>query len=123
MVVDEEEEEWEEEYVYIDLVGMVDPDKLSLCNKENTAVLGVDGADVTVLKLGGYAFAGNYEDTIGSMVFFEEKIDGDKAQLEYHCHSNKVLKAARAFLKPKFEKEKENEGGENESADENTGEK
>ena len=37
--VEGEENEWEEEYVYIDLVGMVDPDKLGLCTKENTAVL------------------------------------------------------------------------------------
>ena len=38
-VEEEEEEEWEEQFVYVDLVGMVDPDKLNLCNKENTSIL------------------------------------------------------------------------------------
>ena len=52
------------------------------------------------IKLGGFVFAGNYEDPIGTMVLFEEKQD-DKPVLSYHCHSNKVLKASRAFLKTK----------------------
>ncbi len=42
---EENEEEWEEEYVYVDLVGMVDPDKLSQCTKENTSIL------VSILKI------------------------------------------------------------------------
>lgn len=117
---EEEEEEWEEEYVYIDLVGMVDPEKLNLCNKENTSILGVDGSDMTVLKLGGYVFAGTYEEPIGTMVFFEEqqqqgstKQTNKQPVLKYNCHTTKVLKASRAFLKQKYEEE---EGEEKEQA-------
>lgn len=33
------EEEWEEQYVAVELVGMIDPDKLTLCTVDNTAIL------------------------------------------------------------------------------------
>ena len=38
-MADSEEDEWEEQYVFVELIGMVDPDKLSLCTHENTAIL------------------------------------------------------------------------------------
>lgn len=61
---------------------------------------GVDD-EVTVLKLGNYTFAGNYEDSFGSMVFFEETENKSEKSLKYHSHTTKVLKTSRVFLKPK----------------------
>lgn len=94
------DDEWEDQYVFVELVGLLDPDKLSLCTTENTALLGVDD-EVTVLKLGNYTFAGNYEDSFGSMVFFEETENKSEKSLKYHSHTTKVLKTSRVFLKPK----------------------
>lgn len=36
---EKEEEPWEEQLVAIELVGMIDPDKLNMVNHSNTAVL------------------------------------------------------------------------------------
>lgn len=33
------DDEWEDQYVFVELVGLLDPDKLSLCTTENTALL------------------------------------------------------------------------------------
>lgn len=33
------ESEWEEQHVFVELVGMVDPDKLAVCCTENSAIL------------------------------------------------------------------------------------
>lgn len=63
---------------------------------------------MTVLKLGGYAFAGQYDDVLGSIVVFEEcDVSGDesKAHVNYLCHTTKVLKANRVFLKSKKQSE------------------
>lgn len=38
-VTDEQEEPWEEQLVAIELVGMIDPDKLNMVKASNTAVL------------------------------------------------------------------------------------
>ena len=37
--MDESEDEWEEQTVAIELIGMIDPDKLSMIDEQNTAVL------------------------------------------------------------------------------------
>ena len=82
--------------------------------------------DLTVLRLGGYVFAGQYEDTSGTTVAFEECIDADnKKSLKYRCHSTKTLKASRTFLKPKEIKksdelnETNKEAGNTQEADDN----
>ena len=96
-------------------VGQVVPGLPCLCLKililESKGVLdlpllmqGVDGSDVTVLKLGGFVFAGQYEETVGTMVLFEETQQTSqdaKPHLKYNCQTTKVLKASRAFLKTK----------------------
>ena len=38
-VTDDQEEPWEEQLVAIELVGMIDPDKLNMVKASNTAVL------------------------------------------------------------------------------------
>ena len=60
-------------------------------------VQGLDSDEQTIIKLGRYTFAGKYEHAMGNVVFFEEKED---KQLQYLCHTSKVLKASRVFLKP-----------------------
>lgn len=65
---------------------------------------------MTVLKLGGYAFAGQYDDVLGSIVVFEECGDpeSNNQKLKYLCHTTKVLKANRVFLKSKQSSASEN---------------
>ena len=58
---------------------------------------GIDNEEEIIIKLGGYAFAGHYEDAVGNIVLFEEK---EEKQLQYLCHTMKTLKASRVFLKP-----------------------
>ena len=60
-------------------------------------IQGLDSDEQTIIKLGRYTFAGKYEHAMGNVVFFEEKED---KQLQYLCHTSKVLKASRVFLKP-----------------------
>lgn len=67
---------------------------------------GVSSEDSTVLKLGGYAFAGKYENAIGSVVIFEDvSEDNADSKLKYLGHTTKVLKANRIFLKEKVKKQ------------------
>ena len=52
--------------------------------------------------MGGYAFAGKYENAIGSVVIFEDiSEDNEDSKLKYLGHTTKVLKANRIFLKEK----------------------
>ena len=95
-----EDNEWEEQYVFVELVGMVDPDKLHHCTVENCNILGVDD-EMTVLKLGSHVFAGEYEDALGTMVFLEETEHEGGKYLKYNSHTCKILKTSRAFLKLK----------------------
>ncbi|XP_065683867.1 general transcription factor 3C polypeptide 6-like [Hydra vulgaris] len=94
------DDEWEEQYVFVELVGLVDPEKIEKCTKENTAILGING-NRPIINLCGYAFSGSYQDSLGTMVLFEENIDGagNKA-LKYASHTTKILEASRVFLKP-----------------------
>lgn len=39
MSTEDTDEDWEEQYVAVELIGMIDPDKLSLCNVDNAAIL------------------------------------------------------------------------------------
>ena len=57
---------------------------------------------MTILKLGGYAFAGKYDEAVGSVVIFEDtSSDGEETKLKYLGHTTKVLRANRIFLKEK----------------------
>ena len=37
--MEDSDDEWEEQYVFVELIGMVDPDKLTSITTENTAIL------------------------------------------------------------------------------------
>ncbi|XP_065066885.1 general transcription factor 3C polypeptide 6-like [Rhopilema esculentum] len=95
-------DEWEEEeqYVLVELQGLIETDHLKNCTKENSFVWGAD-TESPVLKLNHYVFSGEYNDTVGTAVFFEEKeIDG-KMKLKYKCHTTRKLEAIRSCLQPK----------------------
>ncbi|KAM9311783.1 general transcription factor 3C polypeptide 6 [Gastrophryne carolinensis] len=108
---DEEEEEEEEEHlVLVELTGIIDSDILEKCNKK-CKILGIN-TEKPFLQVDKYVFAGEYEDTLGTCVIFEETMDhgdGDnqKPKLKYKCHTVKKLNMTRTFLSEK----KEGEGG------------
>lgn len=57
-----------------------------------------------------YVFAGDYEDVLGTCVFFEESTEHDaegnqKLQLKYKCHTMKKLNMTRTLLSEKKEGE------------------
>jgi len=63
---------------------------------------GVTSDELTILKLGGYAFAGKYDEAVGSVVIFEDTSkDDEDTKLKYLGHTTKVLRANRIFLKEK----------------------
>uniref|UniRef100_A0A8C6EE18 General transcription factor 3C polypeptide 6 n=1 Tax=Microcebus murinus TaxID=30608 RepID=A0A8C6EE18_MICMU len=103
---EEEEEEEEEQLVLVELSGIIDSDFLSKCeNKCKRPILQVDS----------YVFAGEYEDTLGTCVIFEENVEhvdaegNNKTVLKYKCHTMKKLSMTRTLLTEK--KEEENIGG------------
>uniref|UniRef100_A0A023GFA1 Proteinral transcription factor n=1 Tax=Amblyomma triste TaxID=251400 RepID=A0A023GFA1_AMBTT len=64
------EKEDDEVYVVVELTGVIDSQVMELAGKECT-ILGIDTPQ-PVLKLGSYLFTGEYKDTIGTCVLFEE---------------------------------------------------
>ena len=36
---EEDGEGWEEQHVFVELIGMIDPDKLDYCTKDNSSIL------------------------------------------------------------------------------------
>ena len=90
-----DEEEWEEQLVFVELEGLVNPDHLDSCTAENCSILKLT-SDNPVLRLGGHVFAGEYDDCIGTAVFFEDQ--GDGKPLKYFSKTTKTLKMSRAFL-------------------------
>lgn len=65
-----DEEDEDEVYVVVELTGVIDSEVMDLANKQ-CSILGIDTAE-PVLKLGSYVFTGEYKDTIGTCVLFEE---------------------------------------------------
>ena len=68
------------------------------------------------LQVDSYVFAGEYEDTLGTCVIFEENVEhvdaegNNKTVLKYKCHTMKKLSMTRTLLTEKKEGE-ENIGG------------
>ncbi|XP_066539778.1 general transcription factor 3C polypeptide 6 [Hoplias malabaricus] len=94
------EEEWEEdeELVVAELSGVIDSEVLRRCEGGCKAVA-LD-SEQPVLQLGRYVFAGEYEDTAGTCVIFQEET-GQHAltpALRYKCHTVKKLVLQRTFL-------------------------
>ncbi|XP_032959402.1 general transcription factor 3C polypeptide 6 isoform X1 [Rhinolophus ferrumequinum] len=110
----EEEEEEEEQLVLVELSGIIDSDLLLKCENK-CKILGID-TERPILQVDSYVFAGEYEDTLGTCVIFEENIEhvdtegNNKTVLKYKCHTMKKLSMTRTLLTEKKEGE-ENIGG------------
>eukprot|EP00058_Branchiostoma_floridae_P027617 XP_002613108.1 hypothetical protein BRAFLDRAFT_89993 [Branchiostoma floridae] len=99
----EEYEEIEDEsLVLVELTGIIDSDFLRTGSGQCKFV-GID-SEQPVLQMDRYIFAGEYEDTVGTCVMFEEESldeeEGD-TQLAYMCHTAKKLNMTRSFLTSK----------------------
>ncbi|XP_077018784.1 general transcription factor 3C polypeptide 6 [Tamandua tetradactyla] len=110
----EEEEEEAEQLVLVELSGIIDSDFLSKCENK-CKILGID-TERPILQVDSYVFAGEYEDTLGTCVIFEENVehvdaeDNNNTVLKYKCHTMKKLSMTRTLLTEKKEGE-ENIGG------------
>ncbi|XP_075410782.1 general transcription factor 3C polypeptide 6 isoform X1 [Tenrec ecaudatus] len=111
----EEWEEEEEQLVLVELSGIIDSDFLSKCENK-CKILGID-TEKPIMQVDNYVFAGEYEDTLGTCVIFEEDgeehVDAEgnnKTMLKYKCHTMKKLNMTRTLLTEKKEGE-ENIGG------------
>ncbi|XP_032714215.1 general transcription factor 3C polypeptide 6 [Lontra canadensis] len=111
---EEEEEEEAEQLVLVELSGIIDSEFLSKCENK-CKILGID-TERPILQVDSYVFAGEYEDTLGTCVIFEENVEqgdtegSDKTVLKYKCHTMKKLSMTRTLLTEKKEGE-ENIGG------------
>ncbi|KAL3853637.1 hypothetical protein ACJMK2_017167 [Sinanodonta woodiana] len=117
MASDDSEYEEEETHIIVELSGIMETDYLSKANE--CKILGID-TDRPILQLDHYIFAGEYQDTLGTCMLFEEKPmtgNADKGEsstqenrekatkdLEFKHLCTKKLCMQRAFLKSKQEK-------------------
>lgn len=103
------EDEWEEEeqLVVVELSGIINNEHLSKCCK-TSKILDID-SERPMMQVGQYVFAGEYEDTLGTCVLFEEVPQkgraSDSPDLKYMCHTLKKLTMQRIFLTDKKEGE------------------
>lgn len=96
-------------YVLVELTGVIDGKMMELEGKQCT-ILGVDTAE-PVLKLGSYLFTGQYKDTLGTCVLFEDITEPDKAsskplrkqpkKLKLFAMAEKRLDMKTSFLQDK----------------------
>ncbi|XP_028624868.1 general transcription factor 3C polypeptide 6 isoform X2 [Grammomys surdaster] len=111
---EEEEEEIEEQFVLVELSGIIDSDFLSKCENK-CKILGID-TERPILQVDSYVFAGEYEDTLGTCVIFEEGVErvdpegSDRTVLKYKCHTMKKLSMTRTLLTEKKEGEENIDG-------------
>ncbi|XP_054578378.1 general transcription factor 3C polypeptide 6 isoform X2 [Eptesicus fuscus] len=102
-------EEEEEQLVLVELSGIIDSDFLSKCENK-CKILGID-TERPILQVDSYVFAGEYEDTLGTCVIFEENVEhvdaegNNKTVLKYKCHTMKKLSMTRTLLTEKKEGE------------------
>ncbi|XP_030281974.1 general transcription factor 3C polypeptide 6 isoform X1 [Sparus aurata] len=103
------DDEWEEEeqLVVVELSGIINNDFLSKC-RGTCKILDID-SEKPMMQVGQYVFAGEYEDTLGTCVLFEEGPkkgkEGSDPELKYTCHTTKKLMMQRIFLTEKKEGE------------------
>ncbi|XP_028717573.1 general transcription factor 3C polypeptide 6 isoform X2 [Peromyscus leucopus] len=111
---EEEEEIEEEQFVLVELSGIIDSDFLSKCENK-CKILGID-TERPILQIDSYVFAGEYEDTLGTCVIFEEGVERmdpegtDRTVLKYKCHTTKKLSMTRTLLTEKKEGEENIDG-------------
>ncbi|OXB73983.1 UNVERIFIED_CONTAM: hypothetical protein H355_008842 [Colinus virginianus] len=86
----EEEDEVEEQLVMVELSGIIDSDFLEKCENK-CKILGIETAR-PILQVDRYVFAGEYEDALGTCVFFEENTEHGNGN---HLMSCLLLKSVR----------------------------
>jgi len=122
----ESEYEEEETLVMVDLHGVIDSELFSQDSFNKFKVLGMD-TDQPVLQVENFMFNGEYAQTMGTAVMFEEEEKRVKKSdpvfskkpprmLKYVCKTNKMLNMKRVFVS---EKAKEGECHGNEDDDRN----
>ncbi|XP_045165753.1 general transcription factor 3C polypeptide 6-like [Mercenaria mercenaria] len=96
-----EEYDYEETIVMVELQGIMENDFLGQVSQAK--MLGID-TEKPLLQLDDYTFTGQYSDTLGTNLVFQDKTEtndsrsGEK-KLEYSCLTNKKLSLQRVFLK------------------------
>ena len=99
----DDELEEEEQLVTVHLSGIIDMDYLKKCDASNCKVLGID-TDEPALQIDRMVFSGNYSESIGTNIIFEEQSGEEEngevsKNLKYMCHTTKNLDMIRIFLK------------------------
>ncbi|XP_034233631.1 uncharacterized protein LOC117640821 [Thrips palmi] len=112
---DNEDVEEEEILVYMQFDSKLDSDLLQ--PHTPFKIIGVD-SEKPVLQLGNQVFEGNWSDTVGTAVFFEENpsaspgdpvfMKNPPVTLNYHSKTQKALVMSRIFVKPKEDNDEEN---------------
>lgn len=105
----------QEHLVVIELKGVIDNKFLYNCKSANWRLLEID-SDQPLLQIGNYTFTGQFKESIGTHVLFEELDSTDDQgtkKLKYKCNTTKTLEMNRVFLteKDKAEKGTEKEVG------------
>ncbi|XP_074644245.1 general transcription factor 3C polypeptide 6-like isoform X2 [Tubulanus polymorphus] len=106
-----------ETLVVMELAGVIDKDFLYKAG-ETCTILNLDGEN-PLLEIGGAVYSGEYKDTVGSNVLFEEEyrmkaktfgnwnlapgksVKGPELEVNYYGHTHKKLVMNRVFLTPK----------------------
>ncbi|XP_034542495.1 general transcription factor 3C polypeptide 6 isoform X2 [Notolabrus celidotus] len=110
------DDEWEEEeqLVVVELSGIINNDFMTKC-RGTCKILDID-SEKPMMQIGQYVFAGEYEDTLGTCVLFEEGPSKGKTnggpELKYTCHTVRKLMMQRIFLTEKKECETSTGSGE-----------
>ena len=76
------DEEEEEEIVLVELNGLIDPNILNQQSVDKLKIIGIE-SDQPILQLDKFVFAGEYEETVGTALMFEE----DDEKLSYVASS------------------------------------
>lgn len=86
-------------YILLEVTGIIDADTFSKTG--NCRILGLM-TENPILQVGNYIFSGEYKETVGTSLFFEEDCqDKSGTSLKYVCKSSRKLDLKRAVLKPK----------------------
>lgn len=103
-MMNSDENEVQEEIVFVELNGLVDQD-WSHAAGQVCKIVGID-SDEPILQLGRNVFSGEYKDSLGTKVLFERNSktsaenssNSETAVLDYAMCVNKVLQMQRVFL-------------------------
>lgn len=102
------EYEEEEATILVELKGVIDSDLLTQMPFEKFKLIGLE-TDNPILQLNNYCFSGEYDETLGTALIFEEEAKKYKksdpifcndptTRLKYVCHTTKVLNMRRIFI-------------------------